>query len=537
MTNQFKVKNGLIVDAGGAQITGSLNVSGSIIATDGITGSIAGTASFAETASFALTASYLDNYIPPFPFTGSAEITGSLQIDGNLIVTGSNNNQLQIGNNLLFVSGSGNIGIGTNSPTSTLNIVGKNELNTDLSFIIQNSTNSRIFEVSNLDKIDIFRNNNTSPANAIVIHGPFGTNFGANQSNRGIITFLNYSGATNIYSGIQGASTNYGNVRSAVYFVGGNSIRFVAGSTVSPNDRNMYFSPNGNLSINSLTDAGFKLDVNGTARVQGNLSIVGISADVGGLFISNGFGYTTNGCFSVSAGLFANSTSDVNFALISDNVGAPNVGSRIANYLTIQNARNQGSAEISASGTINFLNITSPSFTRLGNSSNGTYNAINVNYTVNRTGTGVVRGFYYNPSIINLGGSIHNAIQTNAGNIFFNNATVRINQVTDEGFQLDVNGTARVQGNFTLTEGANIILQTATGSRIGTATNQRLAFWNATPIVQPINTTPINEVLTNTGLMASGSTSTTISNDLVVSGSLTVTGTIPNPFIAAYAGM
>jgi hypothetical protein len=56
---------------------------------------------------------------------------------------------------------------------------------------------------------------------------------------------------------------------------------------------------------------------------------------------------------------------------------------------------------------------------------------------------------------------------------------------TDAGFRLDVNGTARVQGNFTLTAGANIVLQTTTGTRIGTATNQRLSLWNATPDVQP----------------------------------------------------
>ena len=48
MANEFKVKNGLIVDQGGATITGS------VIATGGFTGSLFGTASLATTASFAL---------------------------------------------------------------------------------------------------------------------------------------------------------------------------------------------------------------------------------------------------------------------------------------------------------------------------------------------------------------------------------------------------------------------------------------------------------------------------------------------------
>jgi hypothetical protein len=47
------------------------------------------TGSVQGTASYALTASYLDNYIPPFPYTGSAEISGSLTITGSLNVSGT----------------------------------------------------------------------------------------------------------------------------------------------------------------------------------------------------------------------------------------------------------------------------------------------------------------------------------------------------------------------------------------------------------------------------------------------------------------
>jgi hypothetical protein len=36
-----------------------------------------------------------------------------------------------------------------------------------------------------------------------------------------------------------------------------------------------------------------------------------------------------------------------------------------------------------------------------------------------------------------------------------------------------------------MAEGANLTLGTSTGTKIGTATSQRLGFWNATPIVQP----------------------------------------------------
>jgi len=41
------------------------------------------------------------------------------------------------------------------------------------------------------------------------------------------------------------------------------------------------------------------------------------------------------------------------------------------------------------------------------------------------------------------------------------------------------------QGNLTLADGANIVLNTTTGTKIGTSTAQKLAFFNSTPIVKP----------------------------------------------------
>jgi hypothetical protein len=70
-----------------------INFLGSVSASIGdfnditITVGIPETASFAISSSYALTASYLDNYLPPFPFTGSALITGSLGITGSFSTT------------------------------------------------------------------------------------------------------------------------------------------------------------------------------------------------------------------------------------------------------------------------------------------------------------------------------------------------------------------------------------------------------------------------------------------------------------------
>ena len=70
----------LLISSSGVTIDNTLTVN------DGITSSLYGTASWAEnatSASYALTASYLEGYISPFPYTGSAEITGSLSVTGS----------------------------------------------------------------------------------------------------------------------------------------------------------------------------------------------------------------------------------------------------------------------------------------------------------------------------------------------------------------------------------------------------------------------------------------------------------------------
>jgi hypothetical protein len=57
---------------------------------------------------------------------------------------------------------------------------------------------------------------------------------------------------------------------------------------------------------------------------------------------------------------------------------------------------------------------------------------------------------------------------------------------------------------LTFVDGANISTGTTTGTKIGTTTSQKLAFFAATPIVQPVNTTDLRAAIINLGLLASG---------------------------------
>lgn len=58
--------------------------------------------------------------------------------------------------------------------------------------------------------------------------------------------------------------------------------------------------------------------------------------------------------------------------------------------------------------------------------------------------------------------------------------------------------------NLEVSDAKNIVFGTTNGTKIGTATSQKFAFYNSTPIVQPGATTDLGTVLSNLGLRAAG---------------------------------
>ena len=55
---------------------------------------------------------------------GTLRVTGSYLVTGSTFISSSNATQLRVGSNLLFISSSGNVGIGTTAPTQKLDIAG-----------------------------------------------------------------------------------------------------------------------------------------------------------------------------------------------------------------------------------------------------------------------------------------------------------------------------------------------------------------------------------------------------------------------------
>jgi hypothetical protein len=83
---------------------------------------------------------------------------------------------------------------------------------------------------------------------------------------------------------------------------------------------------------------------------------------------------------------------------------------------------------------------------------------------------------------------------------------------------LDVGGATTFKGNVTIST-KNIVTDTTTGTKFGTATNQKIGFFNATPIVQVGATIDLGVVLSNLGLRAAGT-----AYPLTTSGAINFTG-------------
>jgi hypothetical protein len=168
-----------------------------------------------------------------------------------------------------------------------------------------------------------------------------------------------------------------------------------------------------NVLIGTATDAGFKLDVNGTARVQGNLTLGGEIFGATNTYF-NGPTINTGTLWLRFAGVNSSNNFTATGTVQGNNILA-----------------NSGNAEVKALGT------SIPSLIVQNTTTSATWRIES-----HRTTSGALefKNDINNP-VLNL----------------FSTRNVGIGTFTDAGFRLDVNGTARVQGNLTLTNGSLIL--------------------------------------------------------------------------------
>ncbi len=94
-------------------------------------------------------------------------------------------------------------------------------------------------------------------------------------------------------------------------------------------------------------------------------------------------------------------------------------------------------------------------------------------------------------------------------------ALVNLGLLASGASPLDLGSAALGSGTHTLTDGANIVVGSGTGTKIGTATTQKIGFYNATPVIQQTQAALTNSVTAGgvTGTIADYSDLTVYAND------------------------
>jgi hypothetical protein len=179
----------------------------------------------------------------------------------------------------------------------------------------------------------------------------------------------------------------------------------------------------GNVGIGTTTDAGFKLDVNGTARVQGGLSVTAGGAQItGALQVSTGGAQITGNARIVSGqeGLRLGANSDAQTLTDNTNkrgrISVPQYGSTTG----LPVGMISGNSNVSSNSIV------------IGGTQGG--------YALAADSIEFLIGATYNATT-----SIQIARFFSTGNLLLQNGGT----FTDAGFRLDVNGTARVRGAST----------------------------------------------------------------------------------------
>jgi len=174
----------------------------------------------------------------------------------------------------MFISGSGNIGINTSTPTSTLHVKGSTTVYASSSFKVENSTTSGSFKVTDTGKLFLAVNNPegytvpqaASSASMYIYEGPGNSgragitiHSGQSAGNGSFLHFFNY--ISHWASGIQHYSAGGGGIQKMRFYIG-----YDASTQLGDGGNVMTISSNG-LGINTLA-----------AEITANLQIKGYGA-------------------------------------------------------------------------------------------------------------------------------------------------------------------------------------------------------------------------------------------------------------------
>ena len=210
-----------------------------------------------------------------------------------------------------------------------------------------------------------------------------------------------------------------------------------------------YFN-GGNVLIGTTTDAGYKLDVNGNSRIKGS----GSTSATTTFRVENSSGgspFTILGDGTVNMSLNANLTYNLSCRAIVSNGGYGAVGV----YLSSQNYGNSAGTATTIQYTGSPAGVTSNGLVIGGVAlQSATYNALAVNQSFTGLGTNTLIGYLFDPTLdATFPATNIISIKTTKGNVQLAtlSGNVLIGTTTDAGYKLDVNGTGRFASGVTST--------------------------------------------------------------------------------------
>ena len=386
--------------------------------------------------------------------------------------------------NLFWDNTNGRLGIGTTSPSTgtLLDVIGTIKANVLRSDVLNNTSNTITLIYFTGTGNRLYDNSGTQVLNLRGGNLQIGTTtdngYKLNVNGPG-----NYEGNLRVGVGFQLLfnNNNVGLYREAntLKLGGFGGIELTASATqITAQSIRMKIFDTGNVAINTTTDDGFRLDVNGTARVQGLTTLAGTMTALGAIarngLINGTLVAAANNDVLVGLDIAPTFTNGAFTGLT--NVDLRTSGANVTigssyGYGALYGYNNDGLVQIKTAATYKTQMWFRPSGNAGGYNGNywsriehdmGTLNIIGSSYgqlsiaSANGSGSGARIYFSGATGVANnalsLEGPVNSgriALITYASSpITINGGNLLVGTTTDAGYKLDVNGTARVSSSF-----------------------------------------------------------------------------------------